>query len=58
MLKGIHSRIAAILKKDDFVDTEKGKILFDSIVNHLQALSENFKTIEKLLQVLLLKLLI
>ncbi len=30
------------------MDTEKGKILFDSIVNRLQALSENFKTIEKI----------
>jgi uncharacterized protein with HEPN domain len=40
--------MAAILNEDDFVNTEKGKILFDSIVTRLQALSENFKTIEKI----------
>ncbi len=46
--KVIHSRMATVLKEDDFTKTESGEILFDSIVTRLQALSENFKTIEKI----------
>ncbi len=46
--KVIHSRMATILKEDDFLKTEKGEILLDAIITRLQALSENFKTIEKI----------
>jgi uncharacterized protein with HEPN domain len=46
--KVIRSRMSAIHEEDDFIKTENGEVLFDSIVTRLQALSENFKTIEKI----------
>lgn len=39
------SRFSKINKPDDFVLTEQGNILLDSIVTRLQAISENIKRI-------------
>jgi uncharacterized protein with HEPN domain len=46
--KVIHSRMTTIIHEDDFIKTENGEILLDAIITRLQALSENFKQIEKI----------
>ena len=46
--KVIHSRMTTIIHEDDFIKNENGEVLFDSIITRLQALSKNFKTIEKI----------
>jgi uncharacterized protein with HEPN domain len=44
----IQHRMQGISSADDFINSEAGEVLLDSIITRLQALAENFKKIEKI----------
>ena len=48
----IQHRMQGISSADDFINSEAGEVLLDSIITRLQALAENFKKLKRLTQVL------